>query len=146
MKLTSRKADLEKDGNLLLNLDNECFNRPFDLPSSSVNEQVTYLKDSLTFIYYDGDKPIGFFAYEPQENNQIELKTMAVIPSYQNKGVGKKMADDFLKRVKGKRVHTVTHPKNTAAIILYLKHGFQIYGWKNNYYGDGEPRLLLKLE
>ena len=146
MKLTSRKADLEKDGNLLLNLDNECFNRPFDLPSSSVNEQVTYLKDSLTFIYYDGDKPIGFFAYEPQENNQIELKTMAVIPSYQNKGVGKKMADDFLRRVKGKRVHTVTHPKNTAAIILYLKHGFQIYGWKNNYYGDGEPRLLLKLE
>lgn len=34
--------------------------------------------------------------------------------------------------------------ENASAIILYLKLGFEIYGLKENYYGDGQPRLLLK--
>ncbi len=30
----------------------------------------------------------------------------------------------------------VTHPKNTPALKLYLKYGFKIESWKDNYYGD----------
>jgi len=37
----------------------------------------------------------------------------------------------------------ITHPLNTPAILLYLKNGFQITGWKDNYYGDSEPRIIF---
>jgi ribosomal protein S18 acetylase RimI-like enzyme len=40
----------------------------------------------------------------------------------------------------------VTHPENTSAIITYLKSGFKIKAWKDNYFGDGQPRILLVKE
>jgi ribosomal protein S18 acetylase RimI-like enzyme len=43
-----------------------------------------------------------------------------------------------------KPVHLVVHPKNVGALLLYLKCGFEMYGWDENYYGDGQPRLLVK--
>ena len=50
----------------------------------------------------------------------------------------------LLELVKGNQVYMITHPKNIAAIILYLKNGFEIASWKENCYGDGEPRLILQ--
>ena len=144
MKLRSRKANLKKDGSLLFELYSKCFNRSFDFRSFTIKEQIEYLKNFVVWIYYDGDEPIGFLTYRFEGNNKAELDTMAVLPEYQNKGIGKKMMSKFLKMTKGRKLYLVTHPKNTAALVLYLKHGFQIYGWKDNYYGDGEPRLLLE--
>ena len=41
------------------------------------------------------------------------------------------------------KIELVTHPQNTAALKLYSKYGFIVTGQKENYYGDGEPRLIL---
>lgn len=140
-----RRVDVLKVGSLLLRIDNEAFTRDFDIPSKDVDEQASYLKDCEVYVAYDKSTPIGFFAYKV-DGDKVELKTTAVIPEYQNRGFGKRMTAKFLELTKGNTIYTVTHPKNTPAIILYLKFGFQIYGWKDNYYGDGQPRLQLKLE
>ncbi len=140
-----RKINPEEFGQLLFEIDNAAFTREFDLRARSVQEEVDYLRYSEVFLAYDGNKAIGLISYQ-LESDTAEIKTLAVIPEYQRKGIGKQLISEILKKLKGKRVHLVTHPKNTSAIILYLKSGFQIYGWKDNYYGDGEPRLLFELK
>lgn len=68
---------------VLFEIDNKVFTRGFDLPSKDVKEQIVYLINSIVFVAYDGDTPIGFFAYEHKDNNEVEVMSMAVIPEYQ---------------------------------------------------------------
>jgi len=145
VKLRLRKADLQKEADLLLELDIKSFNRPFDCPAESVEQIKNYLKDCVVYLGDVDSRPVASFSYEFRGDDSAELMQMMVIPKHQNKGVGKFMLKEFLKLTKGKIIHLVTHPQNTSAIILYLKFGFQIYNWKDNYFGDGQPRLQLKL-
>ncbi|KKT72744.1 MAG: hypothetical protein UW69_C0082G0003 [Microgenomates group bacterium GW2011_GWA2_44_7] len=139
-----RAANLDKDGSLLNDLDNKIFTRDFDIPSMSVQEEVEYLKDCQTFIYFEDNNPVGFYCYSQDNDGLVILKGVGVIPGHQNKGVGRKLMDNFLSRIEGKKSSLVVHPKNSGAIILYLKCGYKINGWKENYYGDDQPRLLLE--
>lgn len=47
------------------------------------------------------------------------------------------------KMTKYPRIELVVHPHNNPAISLYLSLGFKIESWRDNYFGDGEPRLVL---
>jgi ribosomal protein S18 acetylase RimI-like enzyme len=138
-----KKVDPGKEGQLLFELDNKCFIKDYDIPSRNVQEQVDYLKDSICYLAIQNNSPIGFFAYKIDEE-RVDIKSIAVLPNHQGKKYGKIMMEELLKQVKNHKVFVVTHPRNTPAIILYLKSGFEIYGWKDNYYGDGQPRLLLQ--
>ncbi len=140
MEIIKRKADLKKDGEILLKIDNESFRENYHNPSKDVREEIGFLRNSDTFIYYDRDKPAGLLAFEDKDGI-VGLKSIAVIPSYQGRGIGGMMVRDFIKFNDDKELSIMTHPKNTPAIILYLRNGFQIVEWISNYYGDGEPRL-----
>jgi len=83
------------------------------------------------------------FAYEHQDDG-VEEKQIIVLPKYQGKGFGKVIVKKLLALAKGNNIYLHTHPKNIVAIILYLKNGFEITSWKENYYGDGEPRLIFR--
>ena len=137
------KVDLEEKAELLFKLEIRAFYRDFDLPSRTVQEQKEYLQGSETYILYEEQTPVGFFAIKSIAE-KIELLAIAVIPEKQGKGFGRIMMDKLLDLTKNKIIKLVTHPKNTSAIIFYLHSDFQIYGYKENYYGDGQPRLLLK--
>ena len=72
------------------------------------------------------------------------VNDLTIKPEYQNQGLGSKGMEFLLDRLKNiPKIELVTHPKNNPAIRLYLKFGFEIEGWKDNFYGDGEPRLIL---
>ncbi len=144
-KINFRLADLSKDSNLLFTLDNVCFTRFFDNPSSNESELTDYLKDSQVYLYFLEDKSAGFFGFQKTNDKNVELKVLAVRPEYQGKGIGSQMINHFFELNKGCPLSLATHPKNSQAIIFYLKHGFMIEDWKENYYGDGEPRIILKI-
>lgn len=137
-----KEANLEEVGADLFHVDNAAFNRDYDLKAKSVKEEVDYLQNSEICVAFEGTKIIGFIAYEVQQDS-VEIMSLAVIPEHQKKGVGKLLLNQILGKLKNRKIHLVTHPKNTPAIILYLKLGFEIYGLNENYYGDGQPRLLL---
>lgn len=138
-----KKANLKEIGENLFCIDNAAFNRDFDLKARSVKEEVDYLQNSEIYVAFEVTKIIGFIAYEDKQDS-VEIISLAVIPEYQKKGIGKLLLNQILGKLKSRKIHLVTHPRNTPAIILYLKLGFEIYGLKENYYGDGQPRLLLK--
>lgn len=139
------KINPKNYGELLFKMDTEAFCRDFDYPSPSIKMTLDYLKGCEVYLAYLDKDPIGLFAYM-KKNNNVEVKQIVVMPRYQNKGYGKIIVRKLLDLVKGSKIWLVTHPKNKAAIILYLKMGFLITGWKDNYYDDGQPRLLLQLE
>lgn len=145
MDLTITKVDVNKFGKVLLEIDNRVFTREFDLPSRDVQEQVSYLRDSETFIAYKDKKPVGFLSFKVK-GDDVEIKTMVVIPEYQGQGLGQQMMKLIKKLTHNKEVTLVTHPKNSQAIIFYLKCGFEICGFVDDYFGDGEPRLKLQLK
>ncbi len=137
------KVDPQKTGQELFEIDNAAFTRDFDLKARSVKEEADYLKNSEVYIAQQADKAIGLIGYEMKQDF-VEIMSLAVIPEYQMKGIAKHLLSEVLNKVKEVEVRLVTHPRNTPAIIFYLKSGFEIYGWKDNYYGDGQPRLLLR--
>lgn len=128
----------------LLDMDIKTFTRDFDLPARNIDDVTSYLKDSEVYLVYEDNNVIGNFSYE-EKDGRVEIKEVLVLPQYQSKGYGKKIMEYLLNLVKGKSVWLVTHPKNTPAIITYLKSGFVLTEWKDNYYGDGHPRLLFRL-
>ena len=139
-----KKINPKKYGELLFKMDAQAFCRSFDYPSTSIKTTLDYLKNCSVYLVYKDDVPIGVFAYK-KSGEEVEVKQIVVLPGFQGKGYGTLIVKKLLELVRGSRIQLVTHPKNTAAIILYLKNGFQIREWKDNYYGDGEPRLVLQL-
>ena len=91
----------------------------------------------------DDNKKIGTISYKPT-NECYEVDGLTILPEYRNQGFGKKAFLLLLKEPKIKKKWIlVTHPQNTASLLIYLKAGFKITEWKDNYFGDHSPRLLL---
>lgn len=58
-------------------------------------------------------------------------------------GIGRAVLEQILSEFQYvKRIDLVTHPENPA-LGLYQSLGFAVEERKENFYGDGEPRLVL---
>lgn len=91
-----------------------------------------------------GDKTVGQIAYEVQTGNTIYVNVFAIDPEFQGKGFGTEAMKQFLKKVSDyPRIWLVTHPDN-GAVKLYESLGFKITERKENYFGNGTPRLVME--
>lgn len=109
-------------------------------------EWVDEINKNTVYIIKKGGVAVGNISYEKKGRNHVYLSSCVIDLRFQNRGIGSEALTFVLKKLKKiKRIDLVTHPRNTAAIILYLSFGFIIESWKDNYYGDGEPRLVLAL-
>ena len=74
------------------------------------------------------------------------LSGLAIDPRFQGQGIGREASKLILNKLKDiKRINIITHPDNAVALKLYQSLGFIIESRKENYYSDGEPRLVLVL-
>ena len=119
------------------------FTRYFDHIPETLDKVIEYIKDSDVYMVYDGIIPVGYFVLRQKLPKEYELLSMAVSGEHQGKGIGTFMMEKVNLICQGATISLVTHPKNVTALIIYLKNGFVIDGWLNNYLGDGQPRLSL---
>lgn len=99
--------------------------------------------NEIFFIYVD-NVLAGRVAYEIKNKNEAYLSDLIVMPKFQNLGIARKAALFQLDQTKEYNyVWFVTHPHNNKILTLYLPLGFTIESWKDNYFNDGEPRLVL---
>lgn len=108
-------------------------------------------KDALTkervYLLEKGGELVGSASYEIRSDGTVYISGLVVVPKFQGKGIGRDVMHKILADVSGaKRIELVTHPDNAVALRLYEQLGFSIESRKENYYDDGEPRLILALE
>lgn len=102
------------------------------------------LSKSVVYLIKKDGAVVGNISYELKENNHAYLSGFAIMPEFQGQGIGREVLRKILEELKDMdRIDLVTHPHNTSAIMLYLSLGFIIEAWKDNYFGDGEPRIVL---
>lgn len=138
-----REVELNSVKQTLFDIELAAFNREFDLVSRSVDELVSYMQGSHIYVGFVEGVAIGAVAYK-EKNTEMEIIFLAVLPTHQQKGYAKQLLNHVLALRNNKKVWLVTHPKNSAGIITYLKSEFFIVTLKENYYGDGQPRVVLE--
>jgi ribosomal protein S18 acetylase RimI-like enzyme len=83
-------------------------------------------------------------AWELRDDGSAYLSSIAVDPHYRRRGIARAAMIFLLEEAKGcPRIDLVTHPDNAAAIGLYRSLGFAIERRQDNYFGDGEPRVVM---
>lgn len=142
MKLVFRKAT-EKDWRTVLLLEKSVSGEYYHSVTKE-DEVKKYIKKSNVFLIQKGTKTVGTISYDLKDNGHADVDGLTVYPTYQRQGIATNAMEFLMNKLKKvKRVTLVVHPRNTPAIRLYLKFGFHIEDWKDNYFGDGKPRLTL---
>lgn len=144
MIIQIKKVGKMEVASLLLAIEEQSFNRPFDVPEGSKGEELKYLEYCEVYMAYDGEKAIGFIALEEREDHVVEVKTLAVYPTYQHHHIGKELLGKALSLFPGHVYHLYVHPQNEQALQLYGKSGFKAIGRVENYFGDGQPRVIME--
>lgn len=89
---------------------------------------------------------MGSVSYEVKSPDHIYISGLVVKPEFQGKGIATTALKQVLaKYVNAKRIDLVTHPDNPA-LKLYESLGFKTESRVENYWGEGQPRLVLALE
>jgi amino-acid N-acetyltransferase len=101
--LNIKKATI-RDVSSIYSLVNECAKKDAMLPRS-LNEIYENLRDF--FICSDKGKIIGTSALHILWDNLAEIRSIAVLREYQNKGIGKKLVKECLKEAKVLRIKKV---------------------------------------
>ena len=142
MILNFRKASLN-DWEIISSLEKSVANK-FYFPIIKEKEVKDYVNKSEVYVIEKDRKPIGTVSYEEKSKYHAYIDGLTINPKYQGRGYGSEAIHWLTKKLSEyKRVDLVTHPHNSKSIIIYLKNGFLIDGWRDNYFGDGEPRIVL---
>ena len=77
------------------------------------------------------------------------ILSLATKEEHRGKGIGEKLSQKVIALLKSKGVKNImltVHPENASAVKLYKRLGFMICKNVTDYYGDGEPRLVMELK
>ncbi len=88
---------------------------------------------------------IGSVSYLLEDDDTAEIGGLIIEANYRGHGYGGKAVKELIALLPHiRRFYLLTHPKNSAAVISYLEIGFEIAGWKDNPFNDGQPRIQLE--
>lgn len=117
-------------------------------PTYSINDAEDWkseIEHCVVCLIKSGEDVVGLISYEEKGPEHIYISSLAINPKFQGKGLAK----DALKQIidqhpEAKRFDLTVHPDGPA-LPLYLSLGFREESREEDYYGDGEPRLILAL-
>lgn len=105
---------------------------------------MEYLVRGPVYLIQATGRTVGTISYHI-ENGIADISGLAIHPDYQGRGLARQALELILQEIKGvTKIVLVTHPDNLKAIALYMSFGFKISERKENYFGDGEPRIIME--
>ena len=96
---------------------------------------------NISYIY---KKNKGFCIFSCNEK-EAEIITMAILPKYQNQGIGSLILTELegiLSEISCNKVFLEVTSNNLIAIHLYDKLGFKSFGIRKNYYSVSENKKI----
>ncbi len=132
-----------RDLNPLRNLERICFPKDgwplWDLIGVLTLPNVIRLKACV-----DGQM-VGFIAGDERPGEHLAwIATVAVLPEYQQRGIGRELILACESRLSVKRVRLSVRISNDTAIRLYLNLGYLKVGTWPEYYTDREDALVME--
>ncbi len=95
-----------------------------------------------------GNRTVGYVMGELHPRG-VEIVSLAVTPAHRNRGIGRRLMQRLLRRLKNSgvaRVFLMVREGNGGAIALYRSLGFRRVRRIQEYYGDGEAAIRMRLE
>ena len=103
--------------------------------------EKSFDKGNEFYCAFDNDLPLGFLELEfsNEEPSSVKLQKIYVLPSEQNKGIGKNFLQLALLRAKNRGARNVILQVNRAnnAVQFYLKNNFYIISEEDFPIGNG---------
>jgi ribosomal protein S18 acetylase RimI-like enzyme len=113
---------------------------PIDGPERAMRE----IAENTLLLLRTGDETVGSIAYRVRSDQSVYISNVIVVPPARGRGFARSALSHVLEMNRhAPRIDLVTHPENERALRLYQSLGFAIESYKDNYFGDGEPRLVL---
>ncbi len=112
---------------------------------TSKSEILDYIKRETILIAYLGIIPVAKISYLTLETS-IEINGLIVLPDWRGRSIGLYLSKFVInKNPSFNEFFLTVHPNNKFAVTLYENMGFRKINQIENAYGDGEPRILMKL-
>ena len=111
-----------------------------------IANELSLKQDRKTWVIHSNNELVGYcmLRYGP---NEVHLVNMAVDPSLQKIGIGKKLLNHFLDNIpKDSSAYLEVKRGNFPAIKLYLNAGFKDIAIREDYYPDGEDAIVMCLK
>ena len=137
----SEKTDLAR----ILQIENSVFQNSA-WTRAMISDELTLNVDRKTWVIDSNIELVGYcmLRYGP---NEVHLVNMAVDPSLQKMGIGKKLLIHFLDNIpKDSSAYLEVKRGNFPAIKLYLNAGFKDISIREGYYPDGEDAIVMCLK
>lgn len=124
-------------------LEAECFSDPWSV--SSLETQLSS-GQSVWLVQEEEGKPVGY-ALGTEICGEAELYRIAVLSSHRRRGLGEKLLSEFLEQCRSRKAEKVfleVRSRNSPAIALYEKAGFERISIRKGYYGDDDAVIFVK--
>lgn len=94
-------------------------------------------------------KVVGYILGYVKPDKSGSIKTLAVAPDYRRQGIGKKLVNFIIQKLKKKGIKEIflhTRIKNRVASSFYKKLGFRTIKIIKRYFQNGEDAYLMRKE
>lgn len=125
----------ELDFQELMQIENECFSRPYSSESFLQDLRGDKVK---VFVKILNEKIVGFISLYIFLD-EANLQQIAVLEDFRRKGIASELIEysvEYLKQNKVKKFYLEVNETNFVAIKTYEKFGFKQVVTRKNYYGN----------
>jgi ribosomal protein S18 acetylase RimI-like enzyme len=144
MNNVTLKLATEKDIPIFLKIEKSLGNLRTYSNMTDENEARDEFRKNIVHLIQINNEIVGSVEYEIKNPEHAYLSGLVINPKFQGQGIGREALRQILEKLKSfKRIDLVTHPDNISALKLYKSFGFVIESKTENYFGDGEPRVML---
>jgi len=124
-------------------------NYPYELlllADETVESINKYIFDSIVYCAKNNEKIIAAFCLNKVDENTIELKNIAVVEKYQNRGYGSEIISFIKKICKNKYLSIIvgTGDCGINQINFYEKNGFRKYDIRKNFFIDNFEKPIFE--
>ncbi len=113
-------------------------------PLSTNESALREIGENTLYFIKRGNAVLGMAAYRVRPDGSVYISNVAIDPAFRRQGLARSAMEHILRmNASAPRIDLVTHPENHNALRLYVSLGFAVESRKEDYFGDGEPRLVL---
>jgi len=105
---------------------------------------VLTFPDVIRLKAVENGRMIGFVAGDTRDLGLSWIATIAVLPEYQNQGVGRALLEACEAKLTTPRVRLCLRTDNLSALRLYEKHGYERVDIWRAYYKDRADALVME--